>query len=298
MSARRLHAVGLTAALASALACGQGDAPADEPIVLQDVGFMTPESVLHDVVADVYLVSNINGVPFDEDDNGFISQISPDGDMLELKWIDGADDGVTLNAPKGMAIAGGSLFVADINTIRLFDRATGEPIGAVPVEGSTFLNGVAAGPDGEIYFTDSGFERGFEPSGTDAVYRLNDSGLVETLAAGDDLGRPNGVAVDARGLWIVTFGANALYRLDGGNQTDRAELPDGGLDGLVILEDGSVVVSSWNAQSVYHGPVGGPFEVMVSGVEAPADIGYDAMRNRIMIPLFQSDVVRIEPMNQ
>ena len=153
MPIRRLRMVGSAVTLASAVACG---APPDEPIVLQDVGFMTPESVLHDVVADVYLVSNINGVPFDEDDNGFISRVSPAGEVLELKWIDGGDDGVTLNAPKGLAIAGGTLFVADINTIRMFDRETGEPIGAVLVEGSTFVNDVAAGPDGTIYFTDSG----------------------------------------------------------------------------------------------------------------------------------------------
>ena len=293
MSVRRLRTAGFAVTLASALACG---APPDEPIVLQDVGFMTPESVLHDVTADVYLVSNINGVPFDEDDNGFISRISPTGEILDLKWIDGGDDDVTLNAPKGLAIAGGTLFVADINTVRMFDRETGEPIGAVPVEGSTFVNDVAAGPDGTIYFTDSGFAPGFEPSGTDAVYRLSDAGAVETLATGDDLGRPNGVAADARGVWVVTFGANALYRLDDGEQTDRAELPDGGLDGLVILDDGSVLISSWNAQAVYHGPVGGPFEVLVSDVEAPADIGHDATRNRVMIPLFQSDVVRIEPL--
>ena len=295
MPIRRLRIVGSAVTLASAVACG---APPDEPIVLQDVGFMTPESVLHDVVADVYLVSNINGVPFDEDDNGFISRVSPAGEVLELKWIDGGDDGVTLNAPKGLAIAGGTLFVADINTIRMFDRETGEPIGAVLVEGSTFVNDVAAGPDGTIYFTDSGLGPGFEPSGTDAVYRLNDAGAVETLAAGDELGRPNGVAADARGVWVVSFGGNALYRLDDGSQTDRAELPDGGLDGLVILDDGSVLISSWNAQAVYHGPAEGPFEVLVSEVEAPADIGHDATRNRVMIPLFQSDVVRIEPLGR
>jgi hypothetical protein len=284
---------GCAVTLASVLACG---APADEPIVLQDVGFMTPESVLHDATGDVYLVSNINGDPFAEDDNGFISRVSPAGEVLELKWIDGGDEGVTLNAPKGMAIAGGTLFVGDINTVRMYDRETGAPIGAVPVEGSTFVNDVAAGPDGTIYFTDSGFAPGFESSGTDAVYRLDDAGGVEALATGDALGRPNGVAADARGVWVVTFGANTLSRLDGGEQTDSAELPDGGLDGLAILEDGTVLVSSWNAQAVYHGPVGGPFEVLVAEVEAPADIGHDATRNRVMIPLFQSDVVRIEPL--
>src|SRR5690349_877932 len=53
-------------------------------------GFSTPESVFHDTEADIYYVTNINGGPGDKDDNGFISKLSPDGTIAELKWIDGA----------------------------------------------------------------------------------------------------------------------------------------------------------------------------------------------------------------
>src|SRR5262245_10177215 len=60
-------------------------------------GFQTPESVLYDADNDVYLVSNINGKPLDADDNGFISKVSPDGKITELKWIDGAKDNVKLD---------------------------------------------------------------------------------------------------------------------------------------------------------------------------------------------------------
>ena len=35
-----------------------------------------------------------------------------DGEILELRWIDGADEGFTLNAPKGMAIRDDLLLVA------------------------------------------------------------------------------------------------------------------------------------------------------------------------------------------
>jgi predicted small lipoprotein YifL len=89
---------------------------------IEGVGFATPESVLYDPAADVYLVANINGSPSDEDDNGFISRLSPDGTLIELLWIDGQDEGVTLDAPKGMAIIGDTLYVADISRVRSFDR--------------------------------------------------------------------------------------------------------------------------------------------------------------------------------
>ena len=72
--------------------------------MIADAGFSTPESVLHDAASDVYLVSNINGNPLDVDGNGSISRVSFDGTVAQLKWIEGGANGVTLNAPKGMAI--------------------------------------------------------------------------------------------------------------------------------------------------------------------------------------------------
>lgn len=57
-----------------------------------------PEWVLRDTVGDVYLVSNVNGQPAAMDDNGFVS---PEGDVTALRWIDGQQANVTLNAPKG-----------------------------------------------------------------------------------------------------------------------------------------------------------------------------------------------------
>src|SRR2546426_7894859 len=67
-------------------------------------GFLTPESVLHDPVQDIYFVSNINGSPTAKDNNGFISRVRPDGAVENLKFIEGGHSGVTLNAPKGLAI--------------------------------------------------------------------------------------------------------------------------------------------------------------------------------------------------
>src|SRR5215831_227134 len=92
--------------------------------------FNAPESVLYDPQADIYLVSNINGTPLAKDNNGFISRVSPDsGKVVQLKWIAGGANGVTLNAPKGMGIVGDTLFVADIDVVRMFNRTTGAPMG-------------------------------------------------------------------------------------------------------------------------------------------------------------------------
>ena len=130
---------------------------AGEAMIIEE-GLMGPESALHDVEADLYVVSNVNGQPGAMDGNGFISHIAPDGTIAALRWIDGEAEGVTLNAPKGMDIDGDTLYVADIDTVRLFDRVSGEPLGDWPVEGASFLNDVAIGSDGLVYVTDTGIE--------------------------------------------------------------------------------------------------------------------------------------------
>ena len=133
----------------AAMLCAASPLYGQEPIPVGDMS--TPESALHDPEADVYLVSNINGGPGDRDDNGFISRVSPDGQVLDLKWIDGADPGVTLHAPKGSAVYGDRFYVADIDVVRRFDRTSGAPLGAWAVPNAGFLNDVAVGADGTVY---------------------------------------------------------------------------------------------------------------------------------------------------
>jgi streptogramin lyase len=291
----------LTATLCLLAACsGEQRAPqppVEQAVRIQGAGLQTPESVFYDSDADVYLVSNINGSPVERDDNGFISRASPEGAIVALKWIDGAAANVTLNAPKGMGVKGDTLFVADIDAVRLFSRSTGAPLGSRPVPGATFLNDVAVGPDGTVYVTDSGLKagpQGFAPAGTDAVYRFDAAGRPVAVAKDTSLGRPNGVLADSAGLVVVTFGSGAAFRLDAsGKRTDLAKPPAGSLDGVVRLADGSLLVSSWEGKAVYRlAPGAAGWSTAADSVESPADIGYDTKRQRVLIPLFTPSEVR------
>jgi hypothetical protein len=248
--------------------------------------------MLYDPVADVYLVSNINGSPLAKDDNGFISRLAPSGEVLALKWIDGSSGEVTLHAPKGMALKGDTLLVADIDEVRLFHRGTGSPLGSRPIPGATFLNDVTVGPDGSVYVTDSGLRaeaQGFVPSGTDAIYRFDAAGQAVVVVRDTALGRPNGIVADDSALIVVTFGSGEIYRVDPASGSTLEVLPPapaGQLDGVVRLADGSLLVSSWECQCVYQVHAGGHYMTAVDSVPAPADIGFDARRNRVLIPLF------------
>src|SRR5438094_7242267 len=118
-------------------------------------GFLTPESVKYDTAQDVYFVSNVNGGPLAKDNNGFISRVRPDGAIENLKFVEGAHNGVTLNAPKGLALRGDTLWVADIDVIRAFDAKTGAPKDSVSLAslGAVFLNDIDGAPNGALYIT-------------------------------------------------------------------------------------------------------------------------------------------------
>lgn len=292
------HSKPSSAPTTSAAATGTASAKAKVQTV---TGFKTPESVLYVPDQDVYLVANINGGPLEADDNGFISRVTPDGKIEALKWIDGAKGNVKLSAPKGMAISKGVLYVTDITHVRLFDAKSGAPRGDIAVKDATFLNDLATGPDGTVYLSDMGMKAGsagFEPSGTDAIYKVDAQTRRATVIIKDEtLYRPNGLFVDAKGLWVVTHGSNELYRIDdNGKKADERKLPKGSLDGLVIMPDGRLLISSWAAKTVYVGPHTGPFEPLITGVNAPADIGYDTKRDRVLVPLFNDHEIQLHPL--
>ena len=269
--------------------------PAPTPVFRLTEGILTPESVLYDEANDRYLVSNINGKPDEVDNNGYITELSPDGKVIKDKFIAGGVSKVKLDAPKGTGIFAGILYVSDITVVRKFDLKTGAPKGDIPVPGATFLNDIAVAKDGRVFVSDSGLKSGaagFDPTGTDAVYVI-DKGKLKPLAKSKDLGGPNGLLVVDKGVLVVTFGSNELYRLDDkGAKQDVTKLPAGGLDGIAQAGE-SLLVSSWQNSSVYRGTLGGSFEPVLTELKGPADIGFDSKRKRVLVPRFLENAVEV-----
>jgi len=263
--------------------------------VISNVGFATPESVEYNAAEDVYLVTNINGNSLAVDGNGFISKIDPEGQVVELKWIDGTKKGVSLNAPKGAVIQDDILYVTDIDQVQIFKLPSGKQIASVTIKGSTFLNGITAGGNGFVYVTDSGFKAGkagFELSGTDAVYKVWANGSYELIFKDQNMGGPNGVLAMGNEIMVVTFGSGEVFRIDEkGQRHSMPKPPKGQLDGFLMLDDGRLLISSWGESAIYILHKDKTYSILADSLDAPADLGFDTKRNRVLVPLFNQNQV-------
>ena len=268
-------------------------------IVIKDAGLQTPECAVWDADQDVYFLSNINGDPTEADKNGFISKVGPDGKIIELKFIESGKKGAELNAPKGMAIAGNVLYVADLDTIRKFDRKSGKPKGKIAIKDAVFLNALTVSPDGKVlYVSDSAVQinaGGFSGTGSDAIYEIDlRKKSVRPLVKDKALHWPNGLLADDTGIWSVSLGANELIHVSyKGELGAVTKLPKGSLDGIVRLADNSLLISSWEGSAVYRGLPGGEFKEVISGVTSPAAIGLDGKRRAVLIPIFMASAFEI-----
>jgi sugar lactone lactonase YvrE len=264
-------------------------------------GFQHPESVRYDSAADVFYVSNIVGDPFAKDGNGFISRMRPDGTIDSLHFIASGRNGVTLNAPKGLALVADTLWVADLDAVRAFDVRTGAPVATVDLSSqhALFLNDIAVAPDGSLYITDTGWrmENGKQthPAGTDRIFRIAPDRSVSVALATDALDRPNGITWDARHKRFVVVpigGSSAIFSWAPGDTAPRIiGHNSASMDGVELLPDGRMVVTSWKDSTVTIRS--GDVLTAVRGMPSPADIGVDTRRNHVAVPLLLEDRVEI-----
>jgi WD40 repeat protein len=259
-------------------------------------GFGGPESVKYDADQDVYFVSNMTGPGSKKDGNGYVSRMNAADGGSATVFIEGGKNGAVLDAPKGMAIHGDTLWVADITVLRAFHRRTGMPLGEIdfgPLN-AKLLNDVAVGPDGTIRVTDTGIvmsEIGVIYVGGDRIFTVGPDRAISVMASGPGLDRPNGIAWDPAGRrWIVASfdpfdGQIAAFA--NGDSTRHLIWQKRGLgkiDGVEVLPDGAILFSSW-ADSSIHLLEKGRERQIVTQVPEPADIGVDTRRNRVAIPL-------------
>lgn len=264
------------------------------PTRIGEVGDLKhPESARYDPDLDVWFVSNVNGDPNKKDNNGFISRIASTGKMDSLKFIESGRQGVTLNGPKGLAIVGDTLWVADIDAIRAFNKRTGAPVTSISLAGKVkFLNDAATGPDG-VYFTDSGLQGELKYVGPDQIIRVGPDRKASVVLKTDSIGGANGITwmASQRKFVINSFGSKNVFTWAPGDKSVTSIATGPGMaDGLEVLPDGRILMSSW-ADSSLLVVENGKSVPLATGIASPADFGLDAKRNRVAVPMMMEDKV-------
>ena len=213
------------------------------------------------------------------ENDGFVSLINPDGSVHTPKWIGATRDGLELHHPLGSAISNGVLYTVDVGYVRSFDLASGQPLNAVAIPGSTILNGIAVADDGTIYASNT--------RSPERIYKVTANGEVSTFADGAPLAAPNGVAIDREGnIVVVNVGDNAVITFNPDGEVIRTEhAVEGGNDGIVVTEDGTKYVSSVRFGSVSRIRPGQEAEIIASGIPSAASMCYDSVQNQLVIPL-------------
>jgi len=201
-------------------------------------GFSSPESV---IIKDENLYLSNVGEKLEasvKDGDGFISKLSLDGKIKELKFIK------KLNAPKGMGIIENTLYIADIDTLKGFDLDSKKEVFSLVFKDTKFLNDITIKDKNTLYLSASDVGAIFEVNLKKRAYKK----LI-------DLNTANGLYYDDGILYTVKIGSSFktmldkkgnLYKIDlkNNNKLSLLSTYDGILDGIQKVDD-KIYVSDW-----------------------------------------------------
>lgn len=236
----------------------------------------TPESVLFHEQSNIFFVSNINGNPTEKDNNGFISKINENGEIIDFKWV------TNLDAPKGMCIFENKLYVTDITKIYIIDILTSEYIDFFEIPDAKFLNDLTADSTGRIYFSDMQDNK---------IYTFfdNKTQLLEI----ENLDSPNGLFYENNKIYIGC--SNYIIEYD--IQTKKSKIiieNTGAIDGITKIDNNTFIISNWegNIKIIRNNNISNLFTSKVKDLKT-ADFEFVKNKNILLVPTFFDNKVLI-----
>jgi len=225
--------------------------------------FCEPETVLP-LPDDTLLVSNVCG--FAEKGSGFVSKLSPDGEILEARFIPGLD------APLGMALHKSNLYVIDSNRVKIFDTAEFILWETIELETSV-ANDIAVGEHGDIYVTDS--------AGHKVLHRSTD-GQQAVLSEGFEFRGANGIEVKGTDLYV---GGARLWKVDLESRAVETLGPEWlvDIDGIEFEVDGTLQLTLVAGPLVRYRD-DNSFQILSGEGISSANHGYSASLGLALVP--------------
>jgi len=246
----------------------------------------TPESVLYDTQRDIVFLSNVNGAPTDKNNEGYISVLNLQGEMLNKYWVTG------LNAPKGLGIYNDILYVTDIDTLLGININNGRIEQRYYSSKAKFLNDIIIDANGIVYVSDMG---------TSSIYRLKDNEFAVWLQS-DKLENPNGLYLENDHLIVASWGRmadessmNALGHLKIVSIKDKSinslgdGTPVGNLDGIEADGNGNFYVTDWVEGALFLIQRNGQAEKLLDFPQGSADHDVVLDKQIMMIPKMMED---------
>lgn len=250
----------------------------------QTDGLRVPESVLwhqqqnNGKTDKLLFVSEIDGKGNEADGVGGVALLNTDGSIRNKDWLRG------LNAPKGLAVYEGKLYIADLTEVVVVDIASAKILNKIKAPDAVFLNDVTVDSKGVVYISDTRLNR---------VYKLEQNNISVFL---DNVEAANGLTVVAEQLYIAA--GDKLLKTDlTANDKTPVQLAIGfaeRADGVEALGNGDFIVSCW-AGLVYYVYADGRIKELLDTRSAKlntADIGWDATTKTLYVPTFFGNSVQ------
>ncbi len=234
-----------------------------------------PESVLYDIKRDVIYVSNMNLKSTSDEENGFISKISTNGEIIDMYWIK------DLKAPTGMAIFNGKLYVNDGgNTLVIIDIEKSEIIDRVFFENGKFLNDVSIDSSGVVYISDSK---------ANVIYTWKDG--KKEIWVDQGIQASNGLLCESDRILVAASDFISIDYLSK-NLSIINDSINGG-DGIAEVGCGYYLVSEWPGEVFLIGP-DSSITSLLNTREAKinsADIDYIKNDSLLLVPTFYKNSI-------
>ena len=243
-----------------------------------------------------YFIANANGDPGDRDNHGFITKLNPEGEVVDLHFIQDGEGPIVLHSPTGMVLVGQHLFVADLDTVRVFDKTTGKPVMAIPFvrHHCSSLTGLTATTDERVYVSDTQ---------TNAIYQIDPAQdyKVSLFVQDDRLSGPRGLAVNPRTghLVGVSWNDGKIFEIDEkGNITELMantffSRRFYNLDGIDFDRFGSMYVSDFTAGKIWRIRPDLKKEVIAEFLVSPAGLAIDRQKHLILVPYLYANGAEI-----
>jgi hypothetical protein len=273
--------------LLSLVALSGLNSPSFAQITVTDL--QNPYSFVSSQSGKEYFISSVNGESEAADNNGFITKLDANGKILNLKFIHGGTAGVTLHAPKGMALIGQTLYVADLDHLRAFDITNGKPIAAIAlpagkVSRHTSLTDVTYDGASALYCSDQHANR---------IYRVELPSHKASIFVEDPaLAGPTGLAIHPKSgrLIAVSWEKGKIFEIS--QDGTISELFSNGffssrftnLRGVDFDRWGNMYVSDFTMGKVWRMTWDKRFQVIAEYLPSPGDLGIDRTNNLILVP--------------